>query len=131
MSGVVTLGMLGAEELGRKAVYDLQESTGIKPESCIALHIQQKRRHQASYSYISLLLNFVEQRQWLAGSKSLHFLRLDITDESSVKHFAASLEAEFGGVTVLVNNAGEFSYCSLWHQHCTTPTGMQNAFSPH
>lgn len=41
-----------------------------------------------------------------AGSKSVHFLRLDITDESSVKHFAASLEAEFGGVTVVVNNAG-------------------------
>ena len=41
-----------------------------------------------------------------AGSKSVHFLRLDITDESSVKHFAASLEAEFGGVTIVVNNAG-------------------------
>lgn len=45
-----------------------------------------------------------------AGSKSLHFLRLDITDETSVKHFAASLEAEFGGVTILVNNAGESAY---------------------
>lgn len=42
-----------------------------------------------------------------AGSQSLHYLRLDITDASSVKHFAAVLEAEFGGVTVLVNNAGK------------------------
>lgn len=56
MSGVATLGMLGTEELGRKAVHDLQESTGIRHESCIMLHIQQKRRHQASYLYMSLLL---------------------------------------------------------------------------
>lgn len=36
----------------------------------------------------------------------MHYVRLDITDDSSVKHFAATLEAEYGGVTVLVNNAG-------------------------
>ncbi|DBA83911.1 TPA: hypothetical protein ACH3X1_006414 [Trebouxia sp. C0004] len=65
--GLTTVVAARNEELGRKAVHDLQEST---------------------------------------GSKSVHFLRLDITDESSVKHFAASLEAEFGGVTIVVNNAG-------------------------
>ncbi len=37
---------------------------------------------------------------------------MDITDKSSVKHFAASLEAEFGGVTILVNNAGKQHDCS-------------------
>lgn len=42
------------------------------------------------------------------GSSSLHFLRLDITDSASVKHFAAALENEFGGVTILINNAGLF-----------------------
>lgn len=68
--GLTTVVAARNEELGRKAVHDIQEST---------------------------------------GSKSLHFLRLDITDETSVKHFAASLEAEFGGVTILVNNAG-FAY---------------------
>lgn len=36
----------------------------------------------------------------------MHYVRLDITDDSSVKHFAATLQAEYGGVTVLVNNAG-------------------------
>jgi len=45
----------------------------------------------------------------------VHFLRLDITDESSVKHFAASLEAEFGGVTIVVNNAGKLQ----WEPHLT------------
>ena len=42
-----------------------------------------------------------------AGSKTVHFARLDITDDASVKHFAAAMEAEYGGVTILVNNAGK------------------------
>lgn len=33
-------------------------------------------------------------------------MRLDITDKTSVKHFASAVENEFGGVTILVNNAG-------------------------
>ena len=33
-------------------------------------------------------------------------MRLDITDRTSVKHFASAVENEFGGVTILVNNAG-------------------------
>ena len=41
-----------------------------------------------------------------AGSSTLHFMRLDITDKTSVKHFASAVENEFGGVTILVNNAG-------------------------
>lgn len=34
-------------------------------------------------------------------------MRLDITDDTSVRHFAGTLENEYGGITVLVNNAGK------------------------
>ncbi|KAL3131003.1 hypothetical protein ABBQ38_000327 [Trebouxia sp. C0009 RCD-2024] len=68
--GLLTVVAARNEELGRKAVHEIQEST---------------------------------------GSKAVHFARLDITDGASVKHFAATMEAEYGGVTILVNNAG-FAY---------------------
>lgn len=63
-----------------------------------------------------------------AGSKSVHFLRLDITDESSVKHFAASLEAEFGGVTIVVNNAGRIHSPGKNPCSCTAQLSQRPCF---
>lgn len=85
-----------AEELGRKAVQELKDSTGLNYSSCCVKHCA------------SLHSKLADPHQWHAGSNSLQFMRLDITDQTSVKHFASALEHEFGGVTILVNNAGKF-----------------------
>ena len=64
-----------------------------------------------------------------AGSASVHFLRLDITDSASVKHFAAALENEFGGVTILINNAGMFTIRAVdiaLHVHVCRPWLSRN-----
>jgi len=36
----------------------------------------------------------------------VRFLRLDVTDEGSVRNLAGDVEKEFGGVDILINNAG-------------------------
>ena len=40
------------------------------------------------------------------GGLDVHFHRLDVTDAESIERAAAFAESEFGGVDVLVNNAG-------------------------
>ncbi len=46
----------------------------------------------------------------LAGSASVRFQRLDISDTASVEEFGKWAEAELKTVNVLVNNAGK-SHC--------------------
>jgi NAD(P)-dependent dehydrogenase (short-subunit alcohol dehydrogenase family) len=42
-----------------------------------------------------------------AGSSSIHFEQLDISDPSSVKKFAETVKAKHGSAAILVNNAGQ------------------------
>ena len=49
-------------------------------------------------------------RDWAAaGDRSLEVVELDVTDEGSVQSAVASVEAESGGIDVVVNNAGALS----------------------
>ena len=68
------------------------------------------------------------ERELQAGGSRAHFVRLDVTDEQSVRTAAKWVEAEYGRLDILVNNAGIARFGGGFRPSETNLDGLRAVF---